>query len=213
VDNKLWIFGDSFSTDLMHKSIIGWSIPYIKWKKRVPKTFPKILSDELGLDLINLAEGGVGNDTIFETIYKNAYRIQKNDIIIIGWSSIIRFRMSMIDDDEWYNVFPHLYPLTKKQNNYISNKTLEETLFNRTHPLYKKELEERVEFINWLFRDMKIIHWSWANEVNNVLKIEKYIENIRTETNGAVDDLHYSENGNIEIANFLLDKIKEKNEK
>jgi hypothetical protein len=177
------------------------------------KTFPKILSDELGLDLINLAEGGVGNDTIFETIYKNAYRIQKNDIIIIGWSSIIRFRMSMIDDDEWYNVFPHLYPLTKKQNNYISNKTLEETLFNRTHPLYKKELEERVEFINWLFRDMKIIHWSWANEVNNVLKIEKYIENIRTETNGAVDDLHYSENGNIEIANFLLDKIKEKNEK
>ena len=60
---------------------------------------------------------------------------------------------------------------------------------------------------------MKIIHWSWANEVNNVLKIEKYIENIRTETNGAVDDLHYSENGNIEVANFLLDKIKEKNEK
>ena len=119
-NNTIWIFGDSFSTDLMHKSVIGWTIPYIKWKGYAPLTFPKILSDKLNLKVKNFAEGGIGNDTIFESLYNNSHNIQKNDIIIIGWTTIERFRHSMIDSDKWYNVVPNSHMLTKKEKEYYS---------------------------------------------------------------------------------------------
>jgi len=212
--NKIWIFGDSFSADLMDKGVIGWTIPYIKWKGYVPKTFPKILSKELNLPIMNLAQGGIGNDTIFETIYNNIQHIQKNDVIIIGWSSIARFRYTVKNKDKWYNVVPNCHLLGKDEMDSISQNTIDEILINRTHTLYKKESEDRVNFINWLFKDMKIVQWSSVNDISNVLYAsnEYEIERINIETKNVINDPHYSENGNIKLSEILLNELF-KNEK
>lgn len=211
-NNTIWIFGDSFSTDLMHKSVIGWTIPYIKWKGYAPQTFPRILSKELNLPVKNFAEGGIGNDTIFETIYNNSHNIKENDVIIIGWTTIERFRHSMIDSNKWYHVVPNSHMLTKKESEYISENTIHEILINRSHPIYKNELADKVNFINWLHRNAKIIHWSSVHTIETIEYFDD-IERITTETNKDVDDLHFSENGNIKLANIFLKKLQKYNEK
>lgn len=202
MENKktLWIFGDSYSTRYNDKSVISWSHRYINWKGYAPKTFGDIIGEELDLNVNNLAHGGWDNDTIFETILKHAPNIRSGDYIIIGWSAIERFRLA--DKIGNFKTFIPNYVSKEriKSLEHISVSTIEEVFVNRNNRRYRLELYDRVEFLNWVFKDMKVINWTPFNY--NDIKLFTFDNpyTIELETNGDVKDLHYSEEGNAFVA-------------
>ena len=201
---KIWIFGDSYSTPYSNKEVGAWAKEYIKWKGYEPKTFGDILGDELEVEVMHFGIGGIDNDTLFESIYKSAPLIQKEDIVIIGWSSLIRFRLATLQ-----NKFATIIPNFGIHNSlsFISKNTIEEILVNRTLWSYYKELYDRIEFLNWLFKDTKLIQWTPF--YFNSIKIygDASITTIHTETNEELKDYHYSEKGHRELANTFLEFI------
>jgi hypothetical protein len=201
---KLWIFGDSFSTPFEKQLYASWSLPYVQWKGYLPKTFGDIIGDELGLEVQHLAEGALGNDTIFETIYTNVPLINKGDIVIIGWSSMQRFRLGN-DNNKFVTVIPSLkkYPTLS----FISKSTIEEVLVNRTLPIYYDEICKRIIFLNWLFKDMILIQWTPFWDMRIKIWGDSEFSTITNETDGLIVDAHYSELGHKQLANKFLEMI------
>ncbi len=198
----LWIFGDSFSTPYDDKTLSGWSERYIQWKGYVPKYFGDIIGEELGLEVRGFGSGGIDNDTIFERILKQAPKIKKGDYVIIGWSSLQRFRLAA-KNGLFKTFIPNYIETTSLLFENISVSTIEEIMVNRDSRAYEYELYTKIKFLNWLFRDTKLIHWTSFWYMSNILGY-KDIEKIDIETNDVIKDGHHSERGNQQIAkNFI----------
>jgi hypothetical protein len=202
----IWIFGDSFSTSFNHPSTFNdWGKDYVSFKGYVPKSFGDILSDEFSVDVKHMAQSGIGNDSIYELICENAPLINKDDIIIIGWSEVTRFRLSG-RDNEWCHLISNF------QNNFselpnISENTLEEIFVNRSLKLYVDEYMKRRNFLNWLFRDNVLIHWTpFVNQFKYMLGYGG-ISTIIDETKDVVKNLHYSETGHKQLSSNFIELI------
>jgi hypothetical protein len=205
----IWIFGDSYSAPFDSIGVGPWAEEYIKWKGYVPKTFGDNLADILNTEVRNFGVGGCDNYTIFESVIKNAPEFKKDDIIIIGWSSIIRFRL-VNDFNKFDFVLPNIN--NSKMISDISETTMNEILVNRSNPTYFEEFKIRFDFLNWLLKDMKLIQWT-AWEGN--LQTNKYViefskedkTHVNLETNGVINDTHYSELGHIELTDDFMKLI------
>ena len=184
----IWIFGDSFSerfSDFIEPCNV---IDYVKWKGYSPKMYYDYLSNELKDEVNNQSLGGMCNDYIFFKFIENYDLIKENDTIIFGWTEISRF--SIPHNDIWYSsIF---------NGNPLSTKTIEEIQVARTHQLQKRRQFDIINFIDKILFKNKVVHWTWVNDLENRLSIEK-------ETNGLIIDYHYSEEGQY---NLYL-KIKE----
>ena len=209
----IWIFGDSFSAPFDNFEIGIWGKEYIKWKGYVPKTFGDNLADELNTEVRNLALGGSDNDTIFELIIKNAPQFKKDDIVIVGWSSVVRFRL-VNDIDRFVFILPNVN--NSKLIRDVSEMTMNEIMVNRSNSLYFEEFKIRFDFLNWLLKDITFIQWTpWgANFPNRKYDIKFAKENkpnVKLETNGVINDTHYSELGHIELSDEFMELINDKN--
>lgn len=205
--NKIWIFGDSFSTPFETHDLGPFATNYIKWKGYTPNTFGKILGERLGLEVIHFTKGGADNDTIFEWVYTSAPKIQKGDIVIIGWSSVVRFRLA-----NQQNIFSSIVPNFNICDtlSFISPTTIDEVLVNRSQPIYLTELQNRVTFLNWLFEDMKLIQWCpFLTMIPSRLYVPMDISNINEETKGEMVDFHYSELGHNQLSEIFLALLKD----
>lgn len=209
----IWIFGDSYSANFDNALNGPWANEYINYKGYVPKTFDIFLSEQLNHENKNLAIPGGDNDSIFEKILKNAPLIQKDDIVIIGWTHIVRFRVSI---SEAAKNFLSILPNKSNQTSYIdlSQDTVDEILVNRTSAAYFEEFKIRFNFINWLFRDNILIQWTvhegnlLAGNMHEILNFTKSnLNNISQETNGIVRDLHYSEAGHKQLTDDFITLI------
>jgi hypothetical protein len=205
MENKqtLWIFGDSFSTPFNDNTLGTWDGDYCKWKGYVPKYFGDIIAKELEVNIQHFGYGGSDNDTIFESIIKQAPKINKGDLVIIGWSSIGRFRL-VNRENKFQTVIPSFIDKSLTWFDTISKSTIEEILVNRDHYLYKKELYTKLEFLNFLFNDMKLIQWTPFNYDGTKILGFKDINTIMIETNGELKDGHYSEIGHIEVSKKFI---------
>lgn len=215
---KLWIFGDSFSASNSRNTIENWRIEYAKWKGYTTKVWPEFLNETLKLKLINLSISATDNYTIFDSIIDNIDKIEENDIVLIGWSSTLRFRVA-----DKSNSFNTIRPSTdfKKStlnNTYeyqnISLNTINEMLVNRDNSLYEHELNRYIRIIDLYLKDIKKLHWSHFENQHtllNITRIDKIneIQTITQETNREVDDYHYSENGHKELSKIIYSKLYE----
>ena len=205
----IWIFGDSYSAPFDSIGVGPWAEEYIKWKGYVPKTFGDNLANILNTEVRNFALGGSDNYTIFESVIKNTPEFKKDDIIIIGWSSIVRFRL-VNDLNKFDFVLPNIN--NSKMISDISETTMNEILVNRSNPMYFEEFKIRFDFLNWLLKDMKLIQWT-AWEGN--LQTNKYVigfskedkTHVNLETNGVINDTHYSELGHVELTDDFMKLI------
>jgi hypothetical protein len=198
--SKLWTFGDSFTESYNPK--YEWSRKYIEWKGYTPKVYGEVISERLGYELINKGLGGSSNQTILETICNSVDDIKSDDIVIIGWSSPIRFRL--VDEwGEWQHMIPHSLFNFEKMGG-VGVESVLEILENRYHIKYSKEVESWIKLINKSLSDCKVIHWKYHRDGLNVNLITDK-ENVNKETGGLVNDGHFSENGQIEIANSLIE--------
>ena len=209
----IWIFGDSYSATFDTFGIGLWAEEYIKWKGYLPKTFGDNLADKLKTEVRNFALGGSDNDTIFESIIKNAPEFKKDDIVIVGWSSIIRFRL--VNDD---NKFDFILPNINNNNiiSDISETTINEILVNRSKPMYFEEFKIRFDFLNWLLKDIKLIQWTpWGGNLHTQEYVIRFSKEDKThvsiETNGVINDTHYSELGHIELTDDFIKLINDDN--
>jgi len=207
--NKLWCFGDSYTQ--RYDPNVDWGKSYIDYKGYLPKVYCDFLGEQLGIESENLGVGGYDNYSIFDTLCNNVHRIKENDIVIIGWSSVIRFRLAAKDGD-WVKFVPGTvtdYHITHHTD--MSRNTIEEIFVNRDNSIYYKEVNNWIHFINHTMKNNKIIHWTpFDDNVDlNVHKLLK-LETIKTESNGDVIDTHYSENAHKILTDIFVELLKDK---
>lgn len=204
--NNLWILGDSFSEGFT--STNKWAQDYVDWKGYIPKSFGDIICEEFGYNQKNLAVGGSDNYTIFESLCKHIKVINKDDVVIIGWSDIRRFRI--VNYERW---LPLNFGM-KKELNFsginFSYDTFAETIVNRDNQLFADEVNNWIHLLNHLCK-FKIIHWTpfeWKIDGLNYLK---KFSPIAEETNFELEDYHYSEKGHQDLAKQLINIINKNN--
>ena len=202
---KLYIFGDSFSAGFSFES--NWTNPYVNWKGYTPKGFGEIISQKLNLELINLAENASDNYSILQKFCDNVKNIKKNDLVIIGWSSPLRFRLV---SNDWITILPNYDKFSTKEidKTKISESTLIEILLNRDDIRYCNEVNSWIKLLNNL--DKNIIHWTPFDQRLDCMFLNKF-ETIVTETNGELNDWHFSENGHLQLSDLFISKFKKKN--
>ena len=198
MSNKLWVFGDSFSetfkqSDAPH----SWKKNYTNFKGYEPKVFGDIVAEKLNLELVNTNLKGEASDNsiILSRIIENIDNINDSDVISIGWSTVTRFRIVNFEHNYW-NVINPISPVLDFPN--VSPRTFEEIGVNRTHSLYFNELCEWVKLVDRLFKKNNVIQWTWA--IPNMMKFHS----IKDETNGLLDDNHWSEQGHQEFAEWFV---------
>jgi hypothetical protein len=195
---KIWAFGDSF-TD---KYILSNNTAYTNWKGYNPKTFLELISTHYNSEIKNFARDyGMDNYTIFNCICDNVHLIDTNDIVIIGWSEPVRFRLVDSSTQKWRTILPDGYLRINRGLPYVNgiDDFVIQSLFkNREHPLWLHEINSWVNIINKALIGTKIIHWSWYNN---------HRETITEETDNKIIDFHYSEKGHADLADWLINKI------
>ena len=205
MSQKLYIFGDSFSAGFSFES--NWTNNYVNWKGYTPHGFSEILSQKLNLELINLSENASDNYSILQKFCDNEKNIKKNDLVIIGWSSPLRFRLVSKD---WITILPNYDKFSTKEidKTKISESTLIEILLNRDDIRYCNEVNSWIKLLNNL--DKNIIHWTPFDQRLDCMFLNKF-ETIVTETNGKLNDWHFSENGHKQLSDLFINKFKSKN--
>ena len=200
----LWTFGDSYT-----ESFTGLDCTYINWKGDIPKVYPEIISEKLGMKLINFGKGGNNNYQIFQTFCENANNINKNDIIIISWSQLHRYRL-INKENEWesiYNSKPHILEKLKKCE-HISKTTIEEIIINRYNnkKKYLEEIKSWEIVIKKSLPKNNLIFWSPFDDDEYGEMIQMF-ETIKQETNNKIDDPHFSEAGQLHLSYILLERL------
>lgn len=203
----IWTFGDSLTE--RYNPAFKWSKDYIEWKGYVPKVYGNFISEMLGYDLKNLGKAGCDNYTIYDTFCKAYPLIKEDDLVIIGWTSVGRFRL-VTKRGKWVTLNPHFDNYLNDIDN-ISKNTIDEIFINRTNSKYVDEVNGWIEFINLICKNKKVVHWSTIRgdgELNTHHFFE--MERIYTETNGLIQDAHFSEKGQEHLAFELIDVIMNK---
>lgn len=197
----LWTFGDSFTEGYNTK--YQWAKLYIDWKGYTPKVYPEIISEKLGLKLNNLGIGGSDNYSIFQSFCDISHKIKRDDFVIFGWSSPLRFRL-VNRWNGWKTVFPN-HTSNHIGIDGISINTLNEILINRDNLKYVEEVNSWISLINNFLVNIKHVHWSLDNGIHSY-RITN-LETIEIETNRKIPDRHFSENGQFELSQILITKL------
>ena len=203
----LWTFGDSFSCSLTldHK----WIKNYTDFKGYQPKIYSELISDELGIELRNYAKTGDSNYGIFEEFLKHVEDIKQDDVVIIQFSSVYRFRL-VNKNDEFESIAGHWNDQYKNFNE--SPLTIQEIGINRLSKKYLTEIDNWIKIVKLLLPNNKILFWSPFEETTgNVNMLPFYqLTNITEETNNMVNDHHYGEIGHKHMADYIVLKLENK---
>ena len=199
----VWVFGDSFSVDFENNRIGNFEL-YKDLKGYYPKSWGKLISEELGCEYKNYAFGGWDNYSILQSFCENITEIKPNDIVFVGWTPEPRIRITD-ENGKWrsFNVMSQI------DWGGISSDCILDLLLNRVTGEHRESNkgveEERIAWENMIKFTMKdmILHiWRWSNI------IDRGYQTIQEESDGNIEDTHWSENGHV---SYFKDLIKELN--
>lgn len=213
--NNLWTFGDSFTA--------GWGCTpefeyYKKYYKEGDKLWVELLADEMGLIPLNIAQHGVSNDYIIDSIILNWKKIKQNDFVIIGKTLSHRFDIPIKSEkcvpvglaDRWVTILDK-FNLDKGYD--LFNKEEFETIVNfnyyfASNSLYKERQDLRYNFLvkELEQRQIKVYLWDWPS-----LQIKLKFNTIQMDTNNEFIDAHFSFKGHVEFYKWIYKKIKNEN--
>jgi hypothetical protein len=240
--NTLFTFGCSFTEDFENvpkyfdrdKKEMNYRWKYIETflDGTVPKSWPKLLSEKLGFDLKNYGEGGKSNMRIFENFISKCDEIKCDDIVVINWTGMSRFKWAYGQN------FITILPNMMLSHGEINQTTLDDVLVNRTNEIWKNEVYSFIKIINKLsdLIGFKVFYWSCdetiINSENNDFRRDgKYLlgnlvprfglpfnihrifhdygaKTIFEETNNQIADHHYGKISNEIIADLFYKHIK-----
>lgn len=173
----LYTFGCSYTE--------GFKMVHDNYKKyfefldnRVPKSWPNILSEKLDCYLKNYGEGASGNQQIFCEICKKSDEFKRNDIVIVQWSFIERYRIAD-NNGGWLKKGPGSQI---ESNNELNNDCHESIVINRTQKQYIEEIYDYEKIIDRLSKEVgfEIYYWTIINDLiynlpKNKLNQKKYL--------------------------------------
>jgi hypothetical protein len=152
--NNLWIFGDSFSSTCFPHERSDNMKNYLNSIDSVDiKSWSELLSKKLNYELKNFAKGGNSNYQIFQDFCDQSHLIKENDIVVIGWGLIQKFRISQ------NNKFINISPGNNSPHGTISKFTIDTMLENRSKFLERKG-KSRID--RWAF---EVYGWETAIQV------------------------------------------------
>jgi hypothetical protein len=168
--STLWACGCSFTADyttnLLTNVEDGNYHLFAKYRGgNFPPTWPHILGGKLNMNVINLGFPGSDNYTIFQQFNDNCHKIEKGDVVIIGWSMVNRFRMAHPRSNH-FNVFTsendHL-------QDYWTKRTLEEIFVNRLCRPWVDEIYGLINLIDQLAlaKGFDVFYWSADDTIIN----------------------------------------------
>ena len=195
---KLWIIGDSFSTNFYapDEDDNCWKNLYCKYKGYHPKFFGEFVSEDLNMDYEILTKGIFDNYKMIELFVDNMDRFNEGDIISFGWTATARIRFVDESTNQWEVINSRGMKGDVFKGMTVS--TLSEIAVNRDHELYTKELIKWTKLISRSLPNVSIIHWTWTN--NSYFRYET----ISNETEKKLNDLHWSENGHRQFADWFI---------
>lgn len=234
----LWTFGCSFTAEYFPVDMPNMKSNYDDYKRwrggNLPKVWPTLLGEFLGYDVKNCASGGSSNHSIFSKFIEEHKNFEKDDLVIIGWTNLLRFRAYNKRDGNMNDILPSF--INTFGTDIFSDSTLIEIFDNRSHPVWAKELWQWVSLINTTCRllNVKILHWNSddtffskkyldSDEVKTFitspegnLDVFEYSRRLYAdgkytmefETSGDVMDLHSGEFGHISQAKYFYEYIK-----
>lgn len=212
--SNLFIFGDSFSAEWEtnhsepHYRPSGqrfYAKKYYEKHNRYPIHFQDIIKTELNCEnIINHSGYGYCNYSIMDSIGKYINDIKENDIVVIGWSNIARWRFVHSKKKDWQIVWPNTekekYPhgFHEQSVHRYCSVTMQE-LINWQNILSKSLPKNTLFWSPWIYDGNEDFH-----TLSNINKPEL----IRESDIKKIDDYHYSENGMKTIGNWLIKLIK-----
>ena len=208
--NKLWIFGDSFSSYNGHFP----TDDYYKYKGDGDGAwFEHLLENYKTYSLELHSYGGSSNDTIFDTIVNNFNLIKPNDRVIIGMTFNNRVSAPLTQNgpliDYHHNKPIIQHEFTENQINILDRFIVEFRFYNNLNGGYKKQSLMRFNFLkNILINYINVkscLIWDVHVEGNEY-------ETIRTATDGTINDGHWSFRGHYDFYKWVLNKLRELNE-
>jgi hypothetical protein len=202
--SKLWTFGCSFTAeydpiDYIHPPYENNFDKYRTFKGgEFPKTWPNILSEKIGYEIMNCALGGASNYHIFNQFIDVCELIEKDDILIFGWTQLGRF----IAVNTVQNLISQVLPNGAEYDDLgMSKTTIEEILVNRTHPLWKTEVMNWIKFINVFVEKIgvEVYHWSSDDRIFDAQNKEVFNDNkfIVVRDPGAIESQIYVDKHNM----------------
>lgn len=218
--NTVWAFGDSMTAKL------GKEGPYTTWLGYEGKTTCDFVAEKYEMESNNLGVSGSSNHQIFHRFLANFENIKKGDIVLFGWTVILRFRLASgaNRNTSWRQIWAK--GLTSEPEYgcvdgvHVTNEIVEQLLLNRSEfqDMYENEVNEWISFINeWAeLKGVTVVHWSWCNEViggkqnlNLSIPVVNH-RNMSQETNDAVQDGHYGQQGYYELAQQIIEYLESK---
>lgn len=204
--NKLWIFGDSFSSLIDFENLQNENVKNYLIINNITnfETWSQILSKKLNFSLENFARGGKSNYQIFFDFCDNIENIGENDTVIIGWALLGKF---IIADNQ---KFVDIHPYGDYFHYDIKNESLQEIISNRKNETWIKEINHWKKLINFtsLSKKFRLIYWSGEEKLlkNNHIIVSK-CQTILDETNGIIHDSHLGMNGHKLLAEMFYNII------
>jgi hypothetical protein len=221
--NKLWVFGDN-SSSIFNRTKERRFEYYKKYRNgNLPISWSELLSENLDLKLNNYAIEGQSNYDIFEWFCKVSNKFKKNDIVLIGWSSVENYRLL----DEYTGSYVSIRPNAIKQSNSINFlngitlNTINEISSNRTNKNWIEEVANWEMLIDdyCKLKECKNLYWSFDKRLNkpNYIggehsNLRDYLlsigaEDITMETNGLLKDDHFGEKGQLIQYQYFKNKL------
>jgi hypothetical protein len=214
--NSVWSFGDSMTAPLENDS------EYAKWLGRRPKTYCEFIAEHFDFDIKNKGIAGNSNHQIFDDFLINHKDIKAEDIVIFGWSPIMRYRLASYKNDNkscsWRQIWASSFIPELEiacVDTFVTKEIAEQILLNRYEfrSFYSEEVNRWILFIKeWAeLKGVKIVNWSWCNEKFggdhsiNLDITDKKRSDMREESIGLIKDGHYGEVGHKQLAKEIIE--------
>jgi hypothetical protein len=230
---KLYTFGCS-NTAPYHELTKGYR-DYKKFRGgSFPPIWPELLAEKLAFELVNYAQAGTGNDSIFYEFCKHINEIKKGDLVIIGWTFNTRYMWPDKKSKKWEHLVGEY-----DENLDLTFPTHHEIMVNRMDknviPLLSEQVHMWINLINRVAESVGFTVKYWSSDgditypnhngfpcegltIKNVL-VHHYVfdvvrmldgEQISEETKGEVDDAHWGESGHQKVCEIFYTHIKNK---
>lgn len=171
MNNTLHSFGCSFSEHFYHRlqnSYLDLSV-FNSYKEIYGEdslvSWHEYISNEFKLNLNIQGHSGGSNYQIFQSFCDSVYNIKENDIVIIEWTYINRFRVVSNEHNGWTPILSN-----QSEHDFIEKGSLNKILFLReTKDYYKDEIISYMKIINELciLKGCKIYYWTIDEKLFN----------------------------------------------
>lgn len=180
--NKIHIFGDSFAfghnQDKFFPSYNIWR--ELKGTEILPPEWFVILSQNLKCDYQNYAHMGASNDSIFHQFVDAINNFNENDIVILNWTYLHRFRWGS-DIKEHKNGYLDIsvsFGEPKEIKKNFSDLTKNQILYNRsTQHIWIRDILNYTKVISNLLDCRKVKVFFWDTDGNILNKLSDYYLN------------------------------------